>query len=373
MDPAYVAFLSAPGPLPSSIASGMRAQISKSLRAINPKLCPLLPLLTDSHCHVLGIELTKERLVSRLENAAMQVGHAEQYIFMSVQMDDWDVLVEQAWVRSCGATKIRLGYGIHPRWAHKMNFSEDPTVRRAWVEKLTSCLAKTPTAIVGEIGLDRSKCFRPYFESHQIPIFREQLGIAANLSRPVSVHCVKADAALIEVFQTCIASAQDVDGNAGDGLPPALCLHSFGGSIETLKRIITVVEGTAYFRNFSNQSSSRQSAAGDCTCAGDLEKKQTNQPAPRVYVGFNPWTNLHKKDAAHFVHAIIKETRCGECRMLIESDWDFPKFEGSCPRHADKMLLNGLGILCDILGWEPAALASRLRENTRTFLRTVQV
>ena len=337
-----LAFLWAPGPAPDAISSGMRAQVSLALRAVPSDLCELLPLLTDSHCHIFGIELTEAALAAQLSNVLMRIGHAKQYLFMSVKASDWDVIMGQAWARGVDAARVRVGFGVHPRWAQTVA----PGV--GFEQKLTDCLSNVPRAIVGEIGLDRSKRFKHFFDSHQLPLFRAQLRIAASMSRPVSIHCVKADAGLVQTFHDSMAVN-------GDGLPPAICLHSFAGSFETLNRIISIVEG--------NRRKSSGCGAGKETASAHV--------APRVFVGFNAWTNLYKKGAGDFVRQLVSDTASGEVRMLIESDFDFPVYQGSCPRDADKILMNGVAALSEMLGLEPVAVVHRLAENTRVFLRTL--
>jgi len=68
-----------------------------------------------------------------------------------------------------------------------------------------------------------------------------QLRLAAKISRPVSVHCVKADGAIVDVLQSEIKK--------GHTLPPKICIHSFAGSVETLKRIVRLVEGRKKTKN----------------------------------------------------------------------------------------------------------------------------
>lgn len=329
----HFAFLTSPGPLPDAIASGMRAQISQSLRAVPQNICPLLPLLTDSHCHILGVGLTEASLAESMSNELARVGRAKQYLFQTVRVDDWNVIIERACVCGVDDAKIRLGFGVHPRWAQEVL-----TDGTEFGQKLADCLSKMPSAIVGEIGLDRTNRFKSFFETHQIPIFREQLGIAASFSRPVSIHCVKADAALVQIFQDCTS------GNS-DGLPPTICLHSFGGSFETLERIISIVEG--------NHSETH------------------GEKVVRVFVGLNAWTNLYKKGARTFIRRLVLGTPFGGTRMLIESDYDFPDYPGSHPWDADKILLNGVLTLSEMLDWDPAVVALRMEENTRAFLRTL--
>ena len=99
-----------------------------------------------------------------------------------------------------------------------------------------------------------------------------------------------------------------------------------------------------------------------------------NEDNVRVFVGFNAWTNLYKKQASRLVNGLVKDTPMGEYRLLIESDWnpiDFD-FEGSDRRDSDKILMNGLIDLSEMLGWEPERTAKVLADNTVRFLKPVE-
>lgn len=77
------------------------------------------------------------------------------------------------------ANKIIGAFGIHP-WYANLDFNE---------EKLIKCLKKYPNALVGEIGLDGIK---NKVSDEQRELFRRELEIAKNFSRPVIIHGAKA-------------------------------------------------------------------------------------------------------------------------------------------------------------------------------------
>merc|ERR1711933_699598 len=85
----------------------------------------------------------------------------------------------------------------------------------------------------GEIGLDRNTHYGAFFD-HQVYVLREQLRLAAELHRPVSLHSVRADGALVDCLRAEVKEHRS--------LPPTICLHSFAGSVDTLKSIIRLVE-----------------------------------------------------------------------------------------------------------------------------------
>eukprot|EP01060_Flectonema_neradi_P033724 TRINITY_DN5738_c0_g2_i1.p1 TRINITY_DN5738_c0_g2~~TRINITY_DN5738_c0_g2_i1.p1 ORF type:complete len:255 (+),score=28.83 TRINITY_DN5738_c0_g2_i1:71-835(+) len=120
---------------------------------------------------------------------------------------------------------VRVGYGIHPWWAG----DRTPT----WKEALEKLIASSPTAVVGEIGLDKIK--GPPMDE-QVSIFKEQLALAATYSRPVSVHCVRAYGAL----EAVICSKKDP-------LPKTVILHSWNGSPDTTKMLLKKSRVILYF------------------------------------------------------------------------------------------------------------------------------
>mmetsp|Transcript_37876 Transcript_37876/g.113206 ORF Transcript_37876/g.113206 Transcript_37876/m.113206 type:complete len:229 (-) Transcript_37876:93-779(-) len=220
-------------------------------------------------------------------------------------------------------------------------------------------LEDAPWAIVGECGLDRNSLFRSFFDCHQVPVFIQHLRLATELHRPISIHSVKADGMLVDTLKREVES--------GRGLPPTLCLHSFSGSLETLKRIIAIVE-PAPSRRGERREANRAEKGRDI-----VERNEFDVQSCRVFVGFNAWTNLFKKKASHLVQGIATDIILGESRLLVESDWnpvDFD-FSGSDKRDADKILLHSVIDLASMLGWSPTKVAQTVAANTLLFLDPV--
>ncbi|CAM9631398.1 unnamed protein product [Ascophyllum nodosum] len=171
---------------------------------------------------------------------------------------------------------FRFGVGLHPWYAHSK--SDD------WLRDLTALLRENPRAVVGEIGLDKvsrtPETGRVEWD-HQLEVFQSQMALAAMLSRPVSVHCVKAYGKLVEFLREeesirrgTDAKGPDIDPTAprglgyrsGPHLPPRIALHSFTGSIEVTKDILRLRAGRSgeVFFGFSSAVNMR----------GDREKKR---------------------------------------------------------------------------------------------------
>lgn len=104
---------------------------------------------------------------------------------------------------------ILPAFGLHPWQVEKRSSN--------WLKTLTNFLNNFPHASLGECGLDRWMK-NPDLES-QHTSFRDQLQLAHDLNRPVTIHCLKAWGPLLEEL------------HAFKKLPRFL-LHSFGGSLE---------------------------------------------------------------------------------------------------------------------------------------------
>lgn len=90
-----------------------------------------------------------------------------------------------------------------------------------WIDELHRHLDAIPSAI-GEIGIDR------WMENHdpelQAEMFTTQLGIAAERNLPLSIHCLKAWGALINLLES-------------NPIPECgFLIHSYGGSAEMIPR-----------------------------------------------------------------------------------------------------------------------------------------
>jgi len=116
-----------------------------------------------------------------------------------------------------------------------------------WSLQLRNLLIRDPNSIVGEIGIDRSytinrsrlRCSTDY----QLHLFRYQLLLAAELNRPVSIHCVRSAGLLVDLFKSISLPE----------FPPKVMLHSFTGSSDSLKLLLRLPsKGDRLFFSFSS-------------------------------------------------------------------------------------------------------------------------
>jgi TatD DNase family protein len=162
----------------------------------------------DSHCH-----LQDERIKEQSEQIIQQAlcnGVAFMLCCGSCESDWEDVAVlARQW------KQIIPAFGIHP-WYIATRTSN-------WRERLCDYLREFPRAAVGEIGLDHIHATDNRVE--QLAVFTEQLRLAEQLQRPVSVHCLKAWGDLFGTFSSM------------KKLPHHIALHSFSGSAEMVRAL----------------------------------------------------------------------------------------------------------------------------------------
>jgi TatD DNase family protein len=172
-------------------------------------------ILHDAHNH-----LQHPRLAPLLKDAlaTLETLPFGQAVINGTTESDWASVDELARRHSW----VIPSFGVHP-W-YVANVSPD------WATELRRNLENWPMAGVGEIGLDR------WIAGHdlnvQIPIFREQLAIACELQRPLTIHCVRAWGAVWDVIRN--ADLQDC----------GFLLHAYSGPSEMVTGFI---ERGAYF------------------------------------------------------------------------------------------------------------------------------
>lgn len=121
-------------------------------------------------------------------------------------VEDWPHVAELArrydWVLP--------SFGVHPWYVRQQ--PDD------WSVQLRNWLSSFPQAGVGEIGLDRWR------QDADVPMqtrfFADQLSIAAEHRRPVSIHCLRAFGLLEEALRS------------SPKIEPGFLLHSYGGPPE---------------------------------------------------------------------------------------------------------------------------------------------
>ncbi|CAC01901.1 putative protein [Arabidopsis thaliana] len=161
--------------------------------------------LFDAHCH-----LQDPRIITKapqIISSAVASG-VSAFAVNGVSEKDWSL------VKEMGAKypSVVPCFGIHPWYVAERS--------PQWFETLKSFFETTPTAAVGEIGLDKGSKGREIDFSEQVTVFRQQLELAKELKKPASVHCVRAFGDLLEILKSV------------GPFPSGVMLHSYLGSAE---------------------------------------------------------------------------------------------------------------------------------------------
>ena len=131
--------------------------------------------MIDTHCH-----LTDPRLGSQLEAVIARARAANVTRFITIGTGIAD---DGAAIALChGRPELRCAIGVHPNYSHEARVED--------VHRLRD-LQKDPSVVaLGEMGLDYFHHYSP--RQQQFRIFEPQLQLAAELDRPVVIHCREA-------------------------------------------------------------------------------------------------------------------------------------------------------------------------------------
>lgn len=164
-----------------------------------------MPDLYDAHCH-----LQDERLADLIDEVFEDYSsdRVSGVVVNGTRPEDWERVARLADERSI----VVPSFGLHPWYIKKAT--------ERWREELEAYIKAYPNSGLGEIGLDR------WIEGCDIDAQSEafvwQWELAAELNRPITVHCLKGWGLL----QDCLSKAERPDRG--------FLLHSYGGSREMI-------------------------------------------------------------------------------------------------------------------------------------------
>ncbi|XP_027358475.1 uncharacterized protein LOC113867383 [Abrus precatorius] len=161
--------------------------------------------LFDAHCH-----LQDPRIISKapqLIKTAQDTG-VVGFAVNGVCEQDWHLVQNLAQTHPC----VIPCFGLHPWFVAERSPN--------WFKTLREFFDSTPSAAVGEIGLDKGSHGRKIDFSEQVEVLRQQLELAKELNKPASVHCVRAFGDLLELMRSI------------GPFPAGVILHSYLGSAE---------------------------------------------------------------------------------------------------------------------------------------------
>jgi TatD DNase family protein len=168
----------------------------------------------DAHCHLQLIKRDRDTVLRDAASAGIGA-----VMCCATHMDDWDAVEASALAGHDAGVRVAISFGLHPYRA-----SGAP---EGWQEALRARLEASPFAHVGECGLDKSRggverC--PFGE--QVAVFEQQVMLAKELGRVLSVHCVQAFGELLRVL------------TRHGPFPRGVVLHSWGGSPEMIPALV---------------------------------------------------------------------------------------------------------------------------------------
>jgi len=175
--------------------------------------------LFDAHIH-----LQDQRLrgcVARVLSEARSRAGVENWACNGCCERDWPQVQELARKHP----EVVPNYGLHPWFIQERS--------EQWLQTLRDLLESQPEAGLGECGLDRSQRASHLDFDEQISVMTQQIRLAAELQRPVSVHCVRAFGKMLEVVQQ--------EGP----FPHGFVLHSWAGNVEQVKAFCKI-EGCSF-------------------------------------------------------------------------------------------------------------------------------
>jgi TatD DNase family protein len=167
-----------------------------------------MPGWTDAHNHLQDPRLGDPTPVI----AAMRAAGVQRCVVNATREADWHQVEKLALDHP---DFVVPAFGIHPWHAH--------TAAPGWQDKLRELLERHPASSLGECGLDQWVS-QPPLGIQQL-VFRDQLALAREMNRPLTIHCLKAWGPMFDIFAQCPP-------------PDRFLMHSFGGSIETARRLI---------------------------------------------------------------------------------------------------------------------------------------
>ncbi|KAL1809054.1 hypothetical protein ACET3Z_026044 [Daucus carota] len=225
--------------------------------------------LFDSHCHLQDQRISN--VVPKLITMALDNGIV-YFAVNGTSEKDWPKVKEMSDSYSC----ILPSFGIHPLWVTERTPS--------WFSTLKNYFEANPCAAVGEIGLDKGTRGKKVDFADQIEVFQQQLQLAKDLKRPVSVHCVRAFGDLLPVMRSL------------GPFPAGVILHSYLGSAEMVPEFAKL---GAYFSFSGYLMSLKESKA---------KKMLKSVPADRILLETDAPDGLPKSDNLESLFYIEKDS-----------------------------------------------------------------
>lgn len=156
---------------------------------------------TDSHLHLQEYKTNDaQQIIAKLRALGFT-----KVVCASTSPQDWQHVAHMVLL---APDMVIPAFGVHPWYLESADSN--------FAAELKAILRRFPAAWVGECGLDNLKAGNP---KKQEQFFVAQIDIAKELGRPLNIHALKADNAIIRLLPQ---------------MPQRFMLHSFSGSKEIL-------------------------------------------------------------------------------------------------------------------------------------------
>ncbi|KAF6156804.1 hypothetical protein GIB67_033273 [Kingdonia uniflora] len=176
--------------------------------------------LFDCHCHLQDPRIRHvypQLIQTALDSGVLRFG--VNGVSEGLQKD-WEVVKQMS---EEYPNSVIPCFGLHPWYVGE----KTPN----WFNTLRGYFDSTPSAAVGEIGLDKGSHGKEIDFAQQVLVFQQQLQLAKDLHRPASIHCVRAFADLLQIMQYVILSYHYYYPFQWP-FPAGVILHSYLGSAE---------------------------------------------------------------------------------------------------------------------------------------------
>jgi Tat protein secretion system quality control protein TatD with DNase activity len=263
------------------------------------------PWLFDSHGHAHLTPAEKDNELPTIYDVSPHPPTRFASLTCAVAPADWAACLDYA---AQSPTRV-AALGVHPWYVPEIEHDEED----AWLATLERQLQAHPGVAVGEIGLCKvakwvrtSENGKATALARQRHVLEQQLDLAAAYQRPVSLHCVQQQAALLDILKIRTARAT-TEAARRAALPPTLALHSFSGTAHHVQQLL---QWEAFLAGRPPKHAKQKASAEHATTAAP----------PLVYFGIS--------HAVNYGMASAKARRQGRAaircipldRLLAESD-----------------------------------------------------
>lgn len=225
--------------------------------------------MIDSHCH-----LTDPRLGAQLDAVLARAAAANVTHLVTIGTDPDDA-AEAIAVCEKHPVRVRCAVGIHPNYCQNVELSA--------VERIRELSAHPSVVALGEMGLDYHYDFAE--PSRQKRFFEAQLNLAAELGRPVVIHCREAVSDALDILK---------------GYPSVRCVfHCFTGTVDEAVRIVNA----GYLLGFTGPITFKKNdALRECVRQTPLDRILVETDAP--YLSPEPVRSQKTCEPAFVAHTL---------------------------------------------------------------------